>query len=562
MSLVKNLSISIASLFAVFPRTGRADVRSELLRPDLREADEIFAERSLLMSHSRILRHPKAGAGEPWSFGGVMKELARAHFRKKDVSAEEFNAFVRQWLQSFESQRPGIRTHLTCLWALGKADPKGDCNTVLLRPENAPFKLLAANYRPDFAKESCEGEAGEFRLTYGLTLDVPRGRHPADLPGEEMTLIFEYDLAKVNSPLRPGDWAMSFEKLSSPDLCSDFCGSYLQQFDRIMERVTQYDPSSSQNPPIALGQLRSNELVGDPLFTPALSASLRAIADSLSQCYLDLVRSAENPLLGLQVCSKNIVVPAGPTAQAVHLIKNVVDTVITLAQKPGALPIPKNLVSILTEVLAGVSNRIFPRWEMREAELNSFGLQGRMTKDTPDLRLNNSVQLRDFVNQHEVAILDGSVNLNLEMDRLGLQRDFQPLVNPFDPWRFNKVAGLSTDMVQDARLRSKFAQLTCGGCHATQAGTNGLLSVLTDILTHAPHTGELLAYANTLLQEHKAADLHLENIDAFYMISPIRNPGFAGQAHLARFLTKDGGDLDKRAVKMLELVDGVGACRL
>lgn len=562
MSLFKSFSISIVSIAILLTATAQADVRQGLLRADLQPAEEVYPERSLLMSHSRILRHPKAGAAGPWSFGGVMNELARAHYRKMDVSAEQFNNFVRQWLHSFHGTRPGLRTHVTCLWARGVADPDGDCETPLLRPENAPFKLLAANYRPDFAKDACEGRAGEFRLTYGLTREAPNGRHPADLPGEEMTIIFEYDLAKVSSPLRPGEWALSFEKLSSPDLCHDFCESYLQQFDRIMERVIRYDPASRLDPPTALGQVRSNELVGDRLFTPELSATLRTIGDSLSQCYLDLVQSAENPILGLQVCSKNIVIPTGPAALAVQLIKSVVDAVIVLAQKSVTLPVPKNLVSILNEVLASVSNRNFPRWEMREAELNTFGLQGRMTQDTPDPRLNNSVQLRDFVNQHETAILDGSVDLNLEMDRVGLQRDWQPLVNPFDPWRFNKVQGLSSDMVRDARLRSKFSQFTCGGCHATQAATSGLVAVLGDILRHAPHTGELIPYASTLLQEHKAEDLHIENIDAFYLISPIRDPGFAGQDHLARFLTKDGGELDKRLVKMRQLANELSTCKL
>jgi hypothetical protein len=535
------------------------DARAELLRDDLRAATASDPYRSLMIVHPNILRHDDAQPAGPWSFGGLLLEIAKAHHDSPELTPEQYDSFVRDWLESLYETRPGIRQHVTCLWATGKAEDSDACDTTLLRPEHAPFKLMAINYRPDFVKEACSGEEGELRLNFALTLERPEGQKPHELAGGEMTVIFEYDLGRVDHiDMKPADWAVAFQQLSSPDLCADFCADYTAQLQALVSTVTRYNPLLGRDK-VALGQIRTNEIVGDTRFRPELTAALRQVGEVFSSCYTSLLQDPEHIGERLRHCAQAL--GTGPTAMLADRLAFVLDRLGRLSALPVAAPVPETLVNAFSEALAALSNRVVAVWEMREAGLTASGLRWRPAKDTPTMSANNTPELAQLIAEHEDAIVDASIDLNQVLEAGGFERATAVLANPFDGWRFTGDAEIfADDMRRDVRARSKFSQLTCSGCHATQTASIGLVHVVSDVLRHAKRTNMIAPRARELLAAHRDEALELENLDAFYMISPLRDPGETGKGHLAAYLTKPGGELDKRSSKMAELAKDGALC--
>lgn len=535
------------------------DVKAKLIQEDLKATAASDPYRSLMIVHPSILRHDDARGAGPWSFGGLLLEIAKAHHDSAEVTPEQYDAFVRDWLESLYETRPGIRQHVTCLWATGKAEDADACDATPLSPENAPFKLMAINYRPDFAKEACSGDEGELRLNFALTLQRPQGQHPYELAGGEMTVIFEYDLGRVDHiDMKPADWAVAFQQLSSPDLCDDFCADYTAKLQALVSTVTRYNPRLGRDK-VALGQIRTNEIVGDARFRPELTAALRQVGEVFADCYTSLLQEPDRIGEGLRHCAKAL--GAGPTAQVAERLAAVLDRLGRLSAAPVAAPVPQTLVDGFAEAIASLSNRVVAVWEMREAGLTASGLRWRPAKDTPTLSANNTPELAQLIAEHEDAIVDASIDLNQVLEAGGFERATAVLANPFDGWRFTGDAEIfGDDMRRDVRARSKFSQLTCSGCHATQTAAIGLVHVVSDVLRHAKRTNMIAPRARELLAAHRDEALELDNLDAFYMISPLRDPGETGKGHLAAYLTKPGGELDKRSSKMAELARDGALC--
>jgi hypothetical protein len=91
-------------------------------------------------------------------------------------------------------------------------------------------------------------------------------------------------------------------------------------------------------------------------------------------------------------------------------------------------------------------------WELREFGLTSQGLVQRPTAQTPDLSLNNSPALVDFVRTHAAEILD-------ERHEVPLHMLAGAAPSGVGKWQIN---GFSEE------LRFQFAKNTCNGCHSDE----------------------------------------------------------------------------------------------
>jgi hypothetical protein len=531
-------------------------------------ASVIDRHKSLLVTSPQAL-YSEASL-EEWSFGAVFRELVKSYYKVHEPTPVMFDQLARQWLEGLGKQRPGIRRSLTCLWATGKAEESPGCDRELLDPAYAPFKLLALNYRPDFVKDSCDekGPFGEFRLTYGLTSLRPEGTHPLDLPGQEMTVIFEYDLGLATSKLRslssplsgsfiyPWQWAQRWQRLS------DFEGKqYLDELRILVSQVIR----TSANFETALGQLRINEVVGDPRFEPQVSQLLRDVGVLFAGCYRLLLEHSDDPSGGVLACRdwldfSRLPQPIGGTFTRLAKLLNVI---ALLMKSPLPLPVPRPIVGEFFDIVGSLSDQFFANWVMSEWVLRPQGFHARAAKDTPDFHYNGSQELSALLVSLEEPILRGQVDLNKELAQAGIRRDFAPRANPLDPWRWNGAPMWSQDIARGHILKAKFAQLTCNGCHGTQTVISALPSMLREILLNSPRISELQQTASLLLQKERDHTLHFENIDGFYMISPLKAIGTQGLDHLALELLRPQGALDQRHQMMTYLLeDGARRCPL
>ncbi len=515
------------------------------------------ADDSLMITNPKITKSALARDTGAWSFGGLSQELAKAYYNRSVITPAEYNSFIRTWLAQFSDTRPGIKSQVICRWA-NAASGSSACDTTILEAKNAPFKLLAISYRPDLADASCSDAEGEFRFTFGLTSESIKGRHPSDISGTEMTFIFEYDLKKAEHISRDASqWAQTFKHLDRVELCKDFCPAYVNELQGLSASITNYNPSLPLRS--AIGQVRSNEIVGDARFNPILTGALRQLGDLVAACYVGLKNNPSNPAQGFSSCASTLVPNNFSDTRirsAVTGLKSTFSAMSVAASSPLSLPIPSNLVQPLTNALVTLTS-IGPIWEMREFKLSSIGLKQSPLHDTPDFSHNNSPLLLDFVQQNAEAILDGSIKISdlIEFDP-NFEKELAAPASPFDFWRFYASGGSDSDLVKDARLHSKFAIMTCQGCHATQTAPNGVIQLVNDLILHSKTTSALGKNAKTLLAAHSREELHIDNVDGFYMISPIKNPGADGKGHLAGFLTKKNGHLSRLTNVLNQLAQG------
>ncbi len=522
------------------------------------------AEHALMITAAPILQSSETQGTGAWSFGGLTRELAKAHYQKEAVSPEEYDQFMRRWLANFVATRPGIQDWVTCAWA---QKPRGDsgCDSVALTPEAAPFKLLAISYRPDLAEDTCQGAEGEFRFTFALTQEPLQSRPPYSVAGTEMTVILEYALQKA-APLERDThgWAKQIMTLNRTELCKDFCPAYQQELKALSTSITRYNPDLPAGS--ALGQLRSNEVVGDRAFNPALTAVLRQFGDVLTQCYGFLTADPEHFSSSLGQCRQQLrhtSFPFGPIQAASFAFNKALGALQLATNSPVPLPLPTALINTANNALAAVAAQL-GLWEMREFTLQAEGLLPNKLHDTPSLAHNNTLALQDFIQEHADEVLSDRIQISQLLNQdASLHHAEIAAANPFDPWRFYSLGGVDGDIVRDARLHSHFATKTCQGCHSTQTTPNGLFLVLNDLMLHAQNSHQIAALATQLLKAHQTEELHIANIDAFYLISPLRDPGPTGQAHLAPFLTRKGGHLDALTTLLEKMVrtEGMGSCQ-
>lgn len=205
---------------------------------------------------------PNAAAG-PWSFRGLIEDLARQAKGGVAPSAAFLNqyvsSFLESWLHDFQLVNgqlvklpPGAPDQAKDLKARdinrvknalleGRADGFATLTSGLRTYElwRAPFDLIAIVNRMDLQDGS---HAGELRFVFQLR-DKP-----------EFTVIFEYQM-----PTQPWDLnrnAREWHRLASLTVGSE---EFLRQLELITSRATKWAPSATTFP-VRLAQVRTNEL--------------------------------------------------------------------------------------------------------------------------------------------------------------------------------------------------------------------------------------------------------------------------------------------------------------
>lgn len=127
----------------------------------------------------------------------------------------------------------------------------------------------------------------------------------------------------------------------------------------------------------------------------------------------------------------------------------------TLAKKDGDLPNGSLLSQLRTNEIA-----LGEIWQLREFKIFPIGhLKLSTVKQTPNLSLNNSSILKDYLSKNSKKILSGKHQVTSAL--LAGKSDI-----PFGfVWR---VKGVNTD------VRHKFALNTCSGCHSSETNTSFL----------------------------------------------------------------------------------------
>ena len=147
---------------------------------------------------------------------------------------------------------------------------------------------------------------------------------------------------------------------------------------------------------------------------------------------------------------------------------------VTLANADPAKPNGSALNQLRTNEIALQSP-----WELREFRLDPL-LSGNLSqvtvKQTPDLSLNNTAVVRDYINVNQAAILNGTYQVPLEF----------PLGTPFlggsSPTPFG-IFWNGTPVITTLEARHLFSLGTCSGCHAGETST-----VFTHVTPRPPNT--------------------------------------------------------------------------
>lgn len=184
------------------------------------------------------------GPDGPWSFGGLMKNLAGPTDRK---------TFVLNWLKTWEAAqsvnaqtvapRTSIRSVVIDGWKArdgqaGATDAAWNMNFA-----NAPFRLLAIVNRLDLNRidDPTDKTAGEGRFVFGVL-----GAGDTPLP---FTVIFEYRLIGTDRDRLRG-WAQEWHALGAPGL------NFGPQYNAALQVITD----KFSGPSGRLNQLRTNEI--------------------------------------------------------------------------------------------------------------------------------------------------------------------------------------------------------------------------------------------------------------------------------------------------------------
>lgn len=170
--------------------------------------------------------------------------------------------------------------------------------------------------------------------------------------------------------------------------------------------------------------------------------------------------------------------------------------------RPGALRKGRNGSALLqlrtNEVPLDPVTKV---WEMRQFELGRDGfLALAPLANEPDISLNGSAALGQWVARHEREVLAGQHNLPRKYRGRPFLAGAAPVPQVPVPWQ---VPGASEE------VRHAFAMATCSGCHKSEAGTNflhvrnryaGTPSQLSDFLQHelSPAGGRYLDYQSLL----------------------------------------------------------------
>lgn len=201
-----------------------------------------------------------------WHFSTLIRQMLPAN-----ATDQDFSRFTINWLQQWEkvrvvntfpvTQRTSVRNAILCPW-LNASNNRTDCTGTVLKPELAPFRLLAIVNRMDKYNRGSE-EGGEGRFVFGA-LSRPTN-NPLDVTNAPLnfTLIFEYQLT-LSAKRTVNQWAEQWHVLGDKRLpCKDNagCEPYRARLESITRSFSQrnINPKKPNGNPI--NQMRTNEFL-------------------------------------------------------------------------------------------------------------------------------------------------------------------------------------------------------------------------------------------------------------------------------------------------------------
>jgi hypothetical protein len=171
------------------------------------------------------------------------------------------------------------------------------------------------------------------------------------------------------------------------------------------------------------------------------------------------------------------------------------------------------------------------QWELRQFGLSTGTLQEETVALTPDLSLNGSTALADFINQNQATVIANT-------DVLPTQFEGAPFIGGAV---FNDLITWNAPGIADNEARFQFSSNTCNGCHGPDTNTTflqiaprspGQESVLSPFLTgtstNDPVSGELRSFN----------DLARRNQDLASLVCPAPATTTTAQLKLAPSATK------------------------
>lgn len=192
----------------------------------------VLPRHELLITALPVVNDPRASGCGPWSFCGLMTELA---------GTGNVSSFVRLWLQRWELGQwvggnfiepvPHIRPQVIDPWPrTGSA----------IDVSRAPFRLLAIVNRFDLATS---GNFGEARMVFGF--HKPNGQK------DDFTVIFEYKMS--TAVMSRNEWAAAWHQLAA--YADQSSAGYLNQ----LQFLTDSFSATPVGGKITLGQIRTND---------------------------------------------------------------------------------------------------------------------------------------------------------------------------------------------------------------------------------------------------------------------------------------------------------------
>lgn len=254
-------------LFKTWTMTALVLQSSVGLSVDAGPACRIDPYREMVIVNPFVIENaPRVLPKGPWHFSTLIRQMLPAN-----ATDQDFSRFTINWLQQWEkvrlvntfpvTQRTSVRNAILCPW-LNASNNRTDCTGTVLKPELAPFRLLAIVNRMDKYQRGSE-EGGEGRFVFGA-LSRPTN-NPLDVTNAPLnfTLIFEYQLT-LAANRTVNQWAEQWHVLGDDRLpCkdNDGCEAYRARLESITRSFSQRNINARKPNGNPLNQMRSNEFL-------------------------------------------------------------------------------------------------------------------------------------------------------------------------------------------------------------------------------------------------------------------------------------------------------------
>ncbi|MDI1475349.1 hypothetical protein [Polyangium sp. y55x31] len=203
----------------------------------------VDSAKELFITDLSVIQDARASGYGKWSFGYVVREMAKGHDEQ-----EFLKAFLESWLKDQTvdgltiKARPRMETLVLAPWRAKSADGK------TYELDKAPMSLLGIVYRLDLRKKLNAGAGvGEGRMVYNV--------HGADGRALPFTMIFEYKLPS-NRGQTAESWAREFHALGALPFGPD----YNARLEALTEKFVTAQSWQGMPAGSVLNQLRTNEI--------------------------------------------------------------------------------------------------------------------------------------------------------------------------------------------------------------------------------------------------------------------------------------------------------------